>query len=280
MKVAVTGATGFVGRHVLEALRARNTEVVAVSRPRSDGLLAGSDIDIVTMDIAECGTDAFERIGAPDVLVHLAWDGLPNYKSVAHVDMQLPVQRRFLQACIASGLKHLVVSGTCLEYGMQSGELHEDMPNSPSTSYGNAKDMLRRELQDLQSTRPFDLTWLRLFYLYGPGQASSSLYSKLKTAIENGDPTFDMSPGDQVRDFLPIQEAARHMVDLALRPRNNGVVNICSGNPVAIADLVRGWLNNWNASIELATGILPYPDYEPFAFWGSRAKLDGLGMRL
>lgn len=272
MRVAVTGANGFVGRHVVRALCAMDAEVIAVSRTLpAEPTEAASH---VALDVSDHSRDPFRRLGSPDVLVHLAWGGLPNYKSARHVDVEFATQLKFLRSFVDGGLKHLMVSGTCLEYGMQSGELREDMPTQPTTAYGVAKDTLRQSLQGLLP--PEELTWLRLFYLFGPGQAPSSLYSQLRDAVARGDESFDMSPGDQLRDFLPIEEAARTVALLALRPYAGGIVNVCSGRPVAVRDLVLGWLARWNASINLKIGVHPYPDYEPHSFWGSRTKLDGL----
>ncbi|HVR80724.1 MAG TPA: NAD(P)-dependent oxidoreductase [Luteimonas sp.] len=276
MRVAVTGAGGFVGQHVLHALRTADADLVAVLRPASARRIELDGIEVVYMDLADCGPDAFACMGRPDTLIHLAWDGLPHYQSQHHIDVELPIQQAFLQSCVSSGLKHLIVTGTCFEYGLQSGELHEELPANPITSYGAAKDSLRRHLERLQEQHGFGLTWLRMFYLYGPGQAATSLYSQLITAVATHDTSFAMSPGDQIRDFMPAEEAGRSIAQLGLRGIDGGIVNLCSGHPARIVDTARSWLRAWNASLELKTGIFPYPDYEPFAFWGTRAKLDGL----
>ena len=73
-----------------------------------------------------------------------------------------------------------------------------------------AKHTLHRQLELLQEQSPFSLTWGRLFYLYGEGQAPTSLWSQLRAAIARGDAEFKMSAGEQLRDFLPIAEAAGH----------------------------------------------------------------------
>jgi dTDP-6-deoxy-L-talose 4-dehydrogenase (NAD+) len=78
------------------------------------------------------------------------------------------------------------------------------MPTAPVTPYGLAKDTLRKFLEMLQEVHPFTLQWVRLFYLYGPGQNPKSLLSQLDAAIEQGDPVFRMSGGEQLRDYLPV----------------------------------------------------------------------------
>ncbi len=270
MKIAVTGATGFIGRHVLQELARHAVEVIAISRHARHG--SGE----VHLDIQTAASDVFERIGRPDALIHLAWSGLPNYRSLHHFEQELPAQYRFLNNLVSGGLNNLVVAGTCFEYGMQSGPLREDLPVLPDNPYGFAKDCLRRQLEFLRATHPFKLTWARLFYLHGEGQAASSLLPLLRQAVARGDKVFDMSGGEQLRDYLPVGEVARGLVALALKQADHGVVNLCSGQPVSVRKLVEGWIaeNNW--SIELNLGHYPYPDYEPLAFWGDRRKLDAL----
>lgn len=104
MKIAVTGASGFIGRHVLSALQLQDVEVVAVTRDaaRLGGL--SNTVRIVEMDIARPSSENFEQMGRPDVLIHLAWDGLPNYKSLHHFETELPRQYHFLKSMIEAGL--------------------------------------------------------------------------------------------------------------------------------------------------------------------------------
>jgi dTDP-6-deoxy-L-talose 4-dehydrogenase (NAD+) len=128
----------------------------------------------------------------------------------------------------------------------------------------------------MKSELHFQLAWLRLFYLYGPGQSKNSLYSSLIEAILRGDAEFDMSGGEQVRDFMPIQAAACTLVDIALIPVDVGTVNICSGMPTTVRALVQTWINERNSSIKMHLGRIPYSDIEPMSFWGSREKLDAI----
>ena len=215
---------------------------------------------MVTVDIAHPGPDAYDRLGCPDVLIHLAWDGLPNYNSLHHFETELPRQYQFLKNLVDAGLPALLASGTCFEYGMQSGLLSEETATRPANSYGLAKDALRQQLEHLRRTRPFAFTWARLFYIYGEGQSSSSLYPQLKSAVLCKAPSFNMSGGEQLRDYLPIGEVARLIVELAVRRANTGPLNVCSGKPVSVRSLVEGWIaeNAWNIALNL--GHHPYPD--------------------
>lgn len=276
MKIAVTGASGFIGHHVLAELAQQQVEVVAITRDAARLADFGMTCHIVEMDIAAPGENCFERLGRPDVLIHLAWDGLPNYRSLHHFETELPRQFRFLKAMVEAGLPSLLVTGTCFEYGMQSGPLSEELVTLPGNPYGYAKDALRRQLEFLKFVKPFDLTWARLFYMYGEGQPKGSLYPQLKDAVLRGERVFNMSGGEQLRDYLPIEEVARLISILARRQSNTGCVNVSSGKPISVRKLVEGWLaeNDWD--IDLNLGHYPYPDYEPMAFWGDRHRMDAI----
>ena len=271
MKVAVTGARGFIGRYVLAELAQRNVEIVATQRRAvTKAQPEAASVHWVTLDIENPPENVFAVLGKPDVLMHLAWGGLPNYRSLHHFETELPAQYSFLADLIRGGLPSLVTIGTCLEYGMQSGPLAAEMETRPNNPYGFAKDVLRQKLQYLQTDHSFNLTWARLFYMYGDGQAGTSLFPLLKKAVDAGEKTFKMSGGEQLRDYLHVAEVARLLVDLTLDSENIGAINVCSGKPTSIQNLVRGWIRENDWKIELELGAYAYPDYEPMAFWGDK----------
>lgn len=269
--VAVTGASGFVGRHVSRALRSRGIGVVALTRhpvPPAEGLRW------CRFELGAPPAEAIDAMREAGTLIHLAWEGLPNYRAARHLEEELPRQCAFIRTALASGVRRLVVTGTCFEYGMQEGELHESAPTQPDNPYGKAKDLLRRHAQEACAGCGASLAWARLFYLYGEGQAPTSIWSQLVDHVRRGEREFPMSGGQQVRDFLPASTAAGHLAALASDSSFDGIVNVCSGEPLALEQTVRRWLlqNRWEINLRL--GRFPYPEHEPFAFWGSRRRLD------
>lgn len=280
MKIAVTGASGFIGRHVLRELAAiPDVETIATSRQRPGTCLPAGVAHVqIDLDAAESTAKAFALLGRPDAVIHLAWGGLPNYQARHHFETELPRQYRFLQQLAASGLSTLVCAGTCFEYGMRSGELDESLLPDPGNPYGYAKDALRRQLAFLAADTGLQWTWARLFYMYGSGQAPGALYSQFMAAIARGDEEFRMSGGEQLRDYLPVDEVARHLVGLARMKAGAGIVNIGSGRPTSVRTLVEGWLDHHRSDMRLALGHYPYPSHEPMAFWSSTAKLERLSL--
>lgn len=280
-KVLVTGATGFIGRHVVPALLDKGYEVIAVARDQKklQSMLWRDKVRFISCNVYDPNLDTVELLGIPEVLIHLAWSGLPNYKGLFHFEENLPANYRFIQKMVTSGVKHVLVTGTCFEYGMQSGMLSEDTPTAPANPYGLAKDTLRKFLQSLQKDKPFTLQWLRLFYLYGPGQNPKSLLAQIDSAIDRGDTVFNMSGGEQLRDYLPVEEVAHRIALLAEHTECNGIFNCCSGKPISIRRLVEEHLIRRGVYIKLNLGYYPYPDFEPMAFWGDYRKLEKIVLK-
>jgi nucleoside-diphosphate-sugar epimerase len=279
-RVLVTGATGFIGGYVIRELLSKGYEVIASSSntAKAETKEWFPAVTYIPFDLEKLqeSTNYFRFFNEPDLLIHLAWEGLPNYKASFHMDINLPRHYRFLSGLITSGLKDLAITGTCFEYGMQQGCLDENMPVFPANPYAIAKDTLRKQIENLQTEFDFNLKWIRLFYMYGEGQNPNSILAQLEKAIANGDEVFNMSGGEQVRDYLPVTQVAGYIVKIATQHEVQGVINCCSGQPVSIKQLVNNYLAQNNASIKLNLGYYPYPDYEPMAFWGNNKKLKSI----
>lgn len=278
MRVLVTGATGYIGGHVIPALLARGHSVVATSRDAEKAAKAPwfSQVEYVAHDLSAPSADCYALFGRPEALIHLSWEGLPHYKALYHFERNLWRSYRFLKLMLESGLRDCTVAGTCLEYGMRGGLLDEAMEVAPTTAYGLAKDTLRRFLQQLQREHDFALKWLRLFYSYGEGQSPRSLFSQLERALQEGNESFPMSGGEQLRDFLPADQMGEYIADLAVQDEVLGIINCCSGVPRSVRGVVEDYLAASGKEIALELGHYPYPDYEPMAFWGSTAKLSSV----
>jgi nucleoside-diphosphate-sugar epimerase len=275
MRVIVTGASGFVGSHVVRELRARGHEVTAVGRDMTRASVHDwfQSVRFVALDVHAPPADLRAALGDADLVMHLAWPGLPNYRQPFHVDVNLPRDFEFLRAVVRAGYQRLLVVGTCLECSPADGCYTEDMDGDPSLPYPLAKARLRRQLEHLRRELPFTLQWARLFYMYGPGQNPASLLAQLDRAIDSGAAAFDMSGGEQVRDFSPVEDIARKLVTLAEHPEWSGVTHICSGEPTTVRALIERHVASRGASIRLNLGVYPYPDYEPMAFWGRSERL-------
>lgn len=275
MNILVTGATGFIGNHVVARLLEMGHHVTAVARNAERAIASPwyGRTTFIAADIHDPSTVERLQPAKFDAVMHLAWPGLPNYKSLTHLEQTLPAECAFLKSLVIAGVPQLIVAGTCFEYGLQNGCLNESIPPQPVTAYGMAKNILRGYLETLRAEHPFRLQWARLFYMHGKGQNPKSLLAQLDAAIDGGEDLFNMSGGEQLRDYLPVEEVAAYLVALTDQPTFDGIVNVCSGSPVSVRRLVEERIAQRGAALRLNPGHYPYPDYEPMAFWGDPVKL-------
>lgn len=268
MKILVTGNSGFVGSYVVSELKSGKQHSIVGTSGNDDNFDDAVVVRNFDLSSFDPKINYYEYFDKPDILIHLAWLGLPNYNDEIHIS-QLQWHVRFLENLLQNGLKKVVITGTCQEYGKQEGCLREDMEIFPATKYATGKNNLRLALEKLKKNYNFQYNWIRLFYMYGKGQAPSAILPLLEKCIEEKKEIFNMSPGDQQRDYLPVEKIAEYIVKIALQSNYSGVINCCSGIPITIKSLVEDYLKKNSKTIKLNTGYYGYPDYEPFAFGGT-----------
>jgi nucleoside-diphosphate-sugar epimerase len=237
-RVLVTGATGFIGRHALPALRRRGFDVHAVSsRSReSNELTTWHFADLLDCDVAD---GLVERI-EPTHLLHLAWYTEPGQFWTASVNVQwLETSLRLMRAFAAAGGQRVVVAGTCAEYDWSVAAICREFatPLGPRTLYGQCKRSLHAVTRCLYRTPGSpSLAWGRIFFMYGPHEHPSRLVSSVARALLAGREA-QCSAGHQQRDFMHCADVADAFVAL-LDSEVEGPVNIGSGEPVSIAEVV------------------------------------------
>ena len=175
---------------------------------------------------------------------------------------------------ISNGLANFNGVGTCYEYGITEGELTEKMETKPIMPYPQGKLELFHFIQNLTQEFTFSFKWIRVFYVFGEIYGRKNLYTLLNQAIENKEEIFNMSGGEQIRDFLAPQAIAENIVHISLQQSTQGVINCCSGLPVQLKAFVLAFLKTKNSNLKLNLGFYPYPDYEPMSTWGSVDKLN------
>lgn len=276
--VLITGATGFIGGYVIDELLKTNLNLIASSRDENKAKKMSwyNKLTYIPIDLESFQPDVYTFCHKPDIVVDLAWQGLPNYNELFHFEKNTMTHYNFLKTMIENGCHDVVSIGTCFEYGLVDGEIEETAVTNPQTAYGLAKDTLRRYLQILQLHEQFKLSWLRLFYVYGKGQSQKSLYSLIQSAVANNDKEFNMSPGQQIRDFVHASVVAKYIARIVVNELDCGVINCGSGTPKSVENFVRECLSEYRYSMKLNLGYYPYNSYEPMSFWASTKKMKQL----
>jgi dTDP-6-deoxy-L-talose 4-dehydrogenase (NAD+) len=277
MKFLVTGANGFIGQYIVSSLLKLSHTVVATGRGENKNFQFQSNsnfkykrYEMVTEKTSE---NLLEYFDFPEAVIHLAWEGLPNYNENFHISKNVPSSFNLLSNLIDNGLNNITIAGTCMEYGNQEGKLNEMISCNPNTSYSIAKNKLRLKLLAFQKEKLFNLKWVRIFYMFGKGQNEKSLFYQLDNAIKLNNETFNMSKGDQLRDFLAVEVVAKYLISIAEKNDNIGIINCCSGKPIKVIDFVKSYINQQKSSIKINPGFYPYSDIEPKCFWGDNTKL-------
>jgi nucleoside-diphosphate-sugar epimerase len=256
MKILVTGATGFIGNYLIrELLKDESNQVIATSRSTSKAEKFDwfSKVSYIEYDINNgINEDLYSFFYKPDQVIHLAWDNLSNDNDLAHIEVTLFDNYKFIKNMIVNGLKDVVVTGSCKELSMVNGCLSEDLNTKPSTSYGIAKDTLREFIVELNKSFSFTYKWIRIFNVYGEGQSKKSLMYLLDKAIKDKDKEFNMSGGGQLRDFLYIDDVVKNISLIANQNIYvDQVINCCSGRLISVKDLVEEHLEEKKCSMKL-----------------------------
>lgn len=275
----MTGAAGFIGAQVTRLLHEAGEEVIALVRPGgSRARLAGlGDVDCVELALDDGeGLDRLLRERRPDAALHLAWytspaDYLVSQKNVSCLGLSASLASRIL----ASGCPKLVGVGTCLEYAPSDRPLSESDPVDPRSLYASAKHAAWLLARALAAAHGAELAWARVFHLFGPGEHPARLVPQVTAALRGGEP-IEVTAGEQVRDYLHVRDVAAGIVAL-VRPGVSGVVNVCSGEPRPLAELLRALGRLLGRPELLRFGARPYARDEAMYLAGRADRLRSLG---
>jgi nucleoside-diphosphate-sugar epimerase len=259
-RIIVTGATGFIGRHVVSELAARGHEIHGLGRSvSSDPLVVWHQCDL----LAPGAVGPLVRALHADGLFHLAWNATPGvfWSAPDNLDWVAATLQLF-RAFANAGGRRAVFAGTCAEYDWSTDLLSEDQTLlQPLTLYGRAKRATGELLLHAAAAQEVAVAWARVFFVYGPGEPPCRLVSEVIAHLLAGRPV-DCTDGRQERDFVQVKDVARAFADI-FASDFRGVVNIASGQCRPVASVLEEIARQTGRPELIRFGAIPLGEKEP-----------------
>lgn len=271
MKVLVTGANGYIGRHVLTSLLNLGFDVIACDIKFENNDERVKQIECNIFD--NPSENLFHQLGAPDICIHMAWrNGFVHNADTQMGD--LSGHYSFLTSMIKGGLRRLAVMGTMHEVGYWEGAIDENTPCNPLSMYGISKDALRRSMLLYCKQHECVLQWLRCYYILGDDRRNNSIFCKLLQANERGDKLFPFTSGKNKYDFIEVDKLADLIAKTIGQDDVNGIINCCTGKPMSLAERVEKFISDNKLSIKLDYGKFPDRPYDSPCEYGNPDKIN------
>lgn len=272
MNIFVTGATGFIGSHFVNAALKEGHKVVAHrrskdSKPRIELVEEPSwvtgRLDMMTkVDLAYLETC--------DVVIHLAahTPNVPYGTLTECIYWNSTVPLRLFNAAHNRGVRLFIAAGSFFEYGESvrygpSRNVRADSPLLPKTTYATSKAIASLAFAQFARDTRSEVFINRIFHTYGDGEPDCRLWPTLKRLASTGE-NVPMTQGGQVRDFVPVETVVAKFLDDCAFMMKNPVLghaiaqNVGSGKEQTVREFAEHWWKEWKGSGRLIFGALPY----------------------
>ena len=269
MRILVTGANGYIGSKVVRQLCDFNVDVIATDFNNTN---IDPRAEFIKVDIFENKDDWSSYFNKPDACLHLAWRDGFVHNSPKHLE-DLPNHKKFMFNLIDNGLPLISCMGTMHEVGYYEGAIDENTPCNPLSNYGISKNQLRQDLENYCKDKGCNFQWLRAFYIYGDDLYGNSIFCKIRQAVNDGKELFPFTTGKNKFDFIHVDELAKQISMCVMQNKVNGIINVCSGKPISLAEQIEWYISYNNLPIKLDYGKYPDRPYDSPCVYGDNKKI-------
>jgi len=272
MKIFLTGMTGFIGSSLWKHL-AGFDEIYVLARKPLEIKMQGLNVKVLQGDLsAPAGIfDELKRI-RPDVCIHLAWKGIPDFgyeMSLKNLQQSSALLRCLVEEC---GCKKIIMAGSCFEYGKNVGPCHEDEGIVLNSYFVWAKNALYNLGTILASKYNVSFIWFRFFYVYGPGQRSGSLIPSLAASLIKKDRPLVKTPLN-ANDFIYVDDIAQALVIAAQKDIPTGIYNLGTGISVPVWKICEMLENDMGLSTDFSGEMKCSKVPATANFWADTSKV-------
>ena len=263
-RVLVTGASGFIGKNLVNKLIDENYEVYSLSR-------TSSGFNSYAVDVRDKNklSEIIMEV-KPNVIFHLASNINKKDTIDSFVSVNYNGTKNLIEAIGNSGCLFIYTSTAELYAGNKPPFL-EDMKTKFVSPYSESKFLTENYCKE-QADKGKNIVNLRLFIVYGPGQIGSMFIPQLMEACR-GAKDFNMTKGEQTRDFIYIGDVCDALISVMNRniPTFQNI-NICSSIPTKLLDVANLVNNLWENPIRINAGVNNYRENEIMDYFGSNIK--------
>ncbi len=262
MRCLVTGASGFLGSHLVRELLECGHSFTVLLRTGSDAERLQdclSQVSIVRGSLQDLtALSQFLRNSPVDATFHLVWSGVISAarNNTTQITDNVNGSLDLWDVLRATGCSTFIGADSQAEYGPYSGILHENLPTAPVTAYGSSKLALCILLKQLCALSKMRFVWLRLLSAYGPGDDESHMVPSLIRALLR-DEKPALTAGEQIWDFLYVTDAASGFCAV-LEGDVDGIFNLGSGSAVVLREFIAKVRGCIDPSLLLGIGEVPY----------------------
>ena len=237
----------------------RNGSHPRVPLPQNIQICRGNLTDNYSANLREC-----------DVFVHCASEGVVKNSSSWEkcFDVNFVQSNQIISHALENGVKKFIICGTCFEYGA-SGDEYEKLPTNallkPIGAYSTSKAAAGLYALNLAKAYNVKMVLARLFHVYGRGDHPERFWPKLINAAKNNI-NFEMTLGEQVRNFIDVELASLKILDIALsfdKLVNGGLIkNIGSDLNLTLLEFANMHWENIGSRAKIINGALEYREKE------------------
>ena len=270
MKIILTGATGFIGSNFLKYAISKNHKILAIRRNKNSQpkIYLEKEPLWLNKEIEEINSDELQGY---ECVIHLAAHSANTpYDNIEKcLEFNLSKSFTFLKKAYKAGIKRFIIAGSCFEYGKKGEDFKFIPPNSalfPTQSYPASKAAASIIFTQWAIENSIDMTIVRIFQVFGEGESQNRFWPSIKRMAESGK-DFEMTQGEQVRDFINVKTVAEEILIEALnKDRLVSIKNIGSGKPQTLAEFANKIWEDSNAKGKIIFGSKEYRKGEIFRY--------------